>query len=160
MKAVTKARLVFTRRGKLIADENLESVVPHPPNHNHHKSKTQLAITTPQDATSLPSSTSARMSSVIWRRWASTWASVAVFAFASAELIAGGRRPFGVCRMTVFSHPIVSWRGHERTERSIPRPRTGLQDHAVDRTTGVLASAVVGRHHLGNPGSDHRNISE
>ncbi len=40
-----------------------------------------------------------------------------------------------------------------RTERPIPRPRTGLQGQAFDQSTAVLPSSLVGRNGLGNPGS-------
>ncbi len=40
-----------------------------------------------------------------------------------------------------------------RTERPIPRPRTGLQGQAFDHNTAVLPSSLAGRNGLGNPGS-------
>ncbi len=84
---------------------------------------------------------------------------------AGARLSAIAKRPVSRTRLRLAHVPFSSIqpRFHDsefctrrvlgRTERPIPRPRTGLQDHAFDQNTNVLLSSVAGRNQLGNPGS-------
>jgi len=59
-------------------------------------------------------------------------------------------------RTAVFSHPIALWQGLGSTECPIPGGRSGLYDHASAQCSMVLPSLMLGRNHLGNPGSKDR----